>query len=571
MGRRMLGASGTWILAWVILTLVVHAPSSASAFRNIEKGKPCLDFSLKDLEGKTVTIADFKDKGLVICFWSAEKDNAIKSIEILQELYAAYRDKGLAVVGINTDQGMDNKVREVVSAKGITFPILLDGTRETYGKYGVFILPTMGLCGKDGNLMEPFSYSMHMKPELEGQIKVLLGLATAAAVEQSLAVSGAPAMSGDEKLVERHVGLAQTLIGQKMYDKALVELETAAKLKADDAALQNTMGKTLLLLARPQDAKAAFEKALAVNPMSRDAKEGLGEALVGTGEYDKALEFLTEALKLNPRPAPVHYRIGRVHEAKGDLEGRGGELQEGTLPAAGGVTVAHVFLRASVLIAGALLWGASGAMAYQYSVKVLAPSDKAILAATRVMLVGKVDDPGKTAEVKYLVDGQGLRPIAVKGGGFSQALTLAPGRHEIKVSAVGHNAHTITVTVETNPKDPDGVYRAHPGFDDGKCGDCHDARAKGKSVSDAKVCAAECHDDRKGRKFLHGPIGSGQCIPCHDPHGSPHKGFVKAEDRELCFLCHNAEDYEAHYRETKRLRCLNCHDPHGSDKKYIVK
>jgi hypothetical protein len=46
---------------------------------------------------------------------------------------------------------------------------------------------------------------------------------------------------------------------------------------------------------------------------------------------------------------------------------------------------------------------------------------------------------------------------------------------------------------------------------------------------------------------------------------------VKAEDKQLCFLCHNAEDYEAHYRETKKLRCLNCHDPHGSDKKFLVK
>jgi tetratricopeptide (TPR) repeat protein len=316
----MLGASGTWILAWVILTLVVHAPSSASAFRNIEKGKPCLDFSLKDLGGSTVSLADFKGKGLVICFWSAEKENAVKSMEILQELYGAYKEKGLAVVGINTDQGAEAKVKEVVAAKGITFPILLDGTRETYGKYGVFIIPTMGLCDKSGNLQEPFSFSMHMKPELEGQIKILLGLATAEAVSQSLAVSTTPALGADEKSVERHVGLAQTLLGQKMYDKALVELETAVKIKADDAPLQITLGKTLLLLGRPADAKTAFEKARTVNPMSRDAKEGLGEALVGTGEYDKALELLTEALLLNPRPAAVHYRIGRVHEAKGDLK-----------------------------------------------------------------------------------------------------------------------------------------------------------------------------------------------------------------------------------------------------------
>lgn len=222
------------------------------------------------------------------------------------------------------------------------------------------------------------------------------------------------------------------------------------------------------------------------------------------------------------------------------------------------------------LVVAALVSAPVGAFGYQFSVTVLAPTDKALLISGKVMLIGRIDDAARAAEVKYLVDGQGLRAIPVKAGGFSQVVNLSPGKHEIKVSAVGHNAHTLTVTVDPSPRDPDTVYKTHPGVAENKCGDCHDARSKG-TIGDLTVCAASCHGDQKGGKFLHGPIGSGQCIPCHDPHGSVNKRLLKGEDKELCFLCHNAEDVEPHYRETKKLRCLNCHDPHGSDKKFILK
>jgi predicted CXXCH cytochrome family protein len=101
----------------------------------------------------------------------------------------------------------------------------------------------------------------------------------------------------------------------------------------------------------------------------------------------------------------------------------------------------------------------------------------------------------------------------------------------------------------------------------------------------------------ENRRFLHGPVRSGNCTACHDAHGSSHaallrRDFPKAfyasfdlENYALCFSCHDKAlvltptttaltgfrdgDRNLHYLHVNRAEngrtCTSCHDIHGSD------
>jgi thiol-disulfide isomerase/thioredoxin len=58
---------------------------------------------LLDAAGKSVSLADFKGKPLLLDLWATNCGGCIKEIPFFIELHRTYAAKGLAVVGISMD------------------------------------------------------------------------------------------------------------------------------------------------------------------------------------------------------------------------------------------------------------------------------------------------------------------------------------------------------------------------------------------------------------------------------------------------------------------------------------
>jgi predicted Zn-dependent protease len=72
---------------------------------------------------------------------------------------------------------------------------------------------------------------------------------------------------------------------------------------------------------RPQDARAALEKTLQLDPKSPTALRQLGELELNAGEYNKAAEHLKLAREVRPEDATAAFDEGQAREKIGDLAG----------------------------------------------------------------------------------------------------------------------------------------------------------------------------------------------------------------------------------------------------------
>ncbi len=86
-----------------------------------------------------------------------------------------------------------------------------------------------------------------------------------------------------------------------------------------------------------------------------------------------------------------------------------------------------------------------------------------------------------------------------------------------------------------------------------------------------------CHPgvkDQVARKVPHPPAAAGECLTCHDPHGSANKGILKEPAATLCLTCHEGMKGELEARvghpPAKTGDCVSCHEPHGSDAPHLT-
>lgn len=134
---------------------------------------PAPAFSLKDLTGKTVSLADYKGKVVLVDFWATFCSPCVKAMPKLQRLHDQNADKGFAVIGIATDEEGEKLVRPMVAKTRVRYPILLDNA-GTWKAYGVETLPALFLVDRSGRIIQRFGGGADHKT-IEAAVEKALG------------------------------------------------------------------------------------------------------------------------------------------------------------------------------------------------------------------------------------------------------------------------------------------------------------------------------------------------------------------------------------------------------------
>jgi len=147
-------------------------------------GKPAPAFTLTNLKGKKVSLADYKGKAVQINFWATWCAPCKLETPWLVELEKQYAPQGFEILGVSVDDldKDDPKLLEKDIAgivKGaqdlhIDYPVLIDG--DSIGKpYGdVDVFPTSYFVDRSGKIVAA-SFGLTSKDDLEGNIRKALG------------------------------------------------------------------------------------------------------------------------------------------------------------------------------------------------------------------------------------------------------------------------------------------------------------------------------------------------------------------------------------------------------------
>lgn len=119
-------------------------------------GDYATDFSLPDINGKKVSLADYKDaKGFLVIFTCNTCPYAIAYEDRIIDLDKKYKTKGVPVIAINPNDpnlqpsdGVEYMKKRAMQ-KGFTFPYLVDIGQEIFPQYGATKTPHVYLLEKN--------------------------------------------------------------------------------------------------------------------------------------------------------------------------------------------------------------------------------------------------------------------------------------------------------------------------------------------------------------------------------------------------------------------------------------
>jgi len=94
------------------------------------RGKAAPNFTLASLDGKKVSLADFKGHPLVVNFWGTYCDPCKIEMPWLEQLSKKYAAQGFDVVGVTYDAEVGKaKIASATQQLGVTYPILLSDSK----------------------------------------------------------------------------------------------------------------------------------------------------------------------------------------------------------------------------------------------------------------------------------------------------------------------------------------------------------------------------------------------------------------------------------------------------------
>lgn len=140
----------------VILAFLLIAGQNLYA-EGYEVGDKATDFSLKNVDGSMISLADFDDaKGYIVIFTCNHCPYSVKYEDRIIALNEKYSDKGYPVIAISSNDPLKQPedsyplMQERAEEKDFKFPYLFDETQEIATAYGATRTPHVFILEKDG-------------------------------------------------------------------------------------------------------------------------------------------------------------------------------------------------------------------------------------------------------------------------------------------------------------------------------------------------------------------------------------------------------------------------------------
>ena len=143
----------SWFLVAALVLVSCSKTEEQLPSRTQARGVAAPNFSLKDLEGRSVSLSSFKDKSPVLMFfWATWCGYCREEIPKVADLRNRFDTEALAILGIDL-QEPSARVGRFAKTAGINYTVLLDEDASVAMEYGVFAVPSFFLVDKEGQVV----------------------------------------------------------------------------------------------------------------------------------------------------------------------------------------------------------------------------------------------------------------------------------------------------------------------------------------------------------------------------------------------------------------------------------
>ena len=127
----------------------------SGAVAGIEIGDRAPDFTLETLDGKKVSLSDYRGKKVILNFWATWCPPCKAEMPHMQSFYKKEAKKSnveILAVNLTSEDRGKAAVAEFAKQYSLTFPILLDEDGTIGPKYQVATIPTTYIFNTDGTV-----------------------------------------------------------------------------------------------------------------------------------------------------------------------------------------------------------------------------------------------------------------------------------------------------------------------------------------------------------------------------------------------------------------------------------
>jgi Tfp pilus assembly protein PilF/peroxiredoxin len=265
---------------------------------------PAPDFSLKDLRGEMHSLSDLRGRPVVVLLWAEDASDSRAALRALARGADALAQAGVASLAISLDAAENlSKVR--AAAAGLTsLPVLL-ATEEVGRSYATMnrhlymnrqdlLLPTAFLVDAAGGVVR--AYRGAVDPSEIARDAARIDAMPRERLARALPFDGA---LYSEPGARGYLSYGRELLDQGLEAAAVVAFERAAQGNPSASTLYQ-LGTLLVRSQQPVKARAAFERALEIQPDLSEAANDLGTVLAQDGDIPGAIERFRAAIRATP-------------------------------------------------------------------------------------------------------------------------------------------------------------------------------------------------------------------------------------------------------------------------------
>jgi len=144
----------------------------------------------------------------------------------------------------------------------------------------------------------------------------------------------ATALKGNDSFQPAHAGQGDVALARRNFDRALTDFDAALRIDRDYVPALVGRGQALLALKRDEDALAAFERAVALDGSLADVRRRIdvlrfrdvqdviarARSAAAAGRIDEARTAYERAIAASPDSAFLYHELGELERAHGDSE-----------------------------------------------------------------------------------------------------------------------------------------------------------------------------------------------------------------------------------------------------------